>query len=33
MPDTPLVRAWRTHLAKEVAEMKAQGITPMVPHN
>ena len=33
LPDTPLVAAWRTKLAADVAEMKAKGITPDVPHN
>ena len=33
LPDTPLVRAWRAQLVKEVAEIKAQGLAVGVPHN
>ena len=33
LPDTPLVRAWRARLVKEVAEIKAQGLAVDVPHN
>src|ERR1017187_9359880 len=33
LPDTPLVRAWRPQLVREVAEIKAQGLVPDVPHN
>ena len=33
LPDSPLVRAWRARLVKEVAEIKAQGLAVDVPHN
>jgi hypothetical protein len=33
LPDTPLVRAWRTKLAAEVQAIKDQGLAVEIPYN